>query len=166
MNKYFPLIGIVALAGIGALMTQNYLSDPLATERVQLARDLKQIPKEEPLPEPEEPPYQEWHDAIMSRSAVWDALIAPPPPPPPPPPVVPKCPDIYELLDGVRPTKTQMGKKKIKLVTPDNAKGSFVAVGDKVKGCTLESFDRKQATFSYQCPPPSDERQEAVLNIE
>ena len=52
------------------------------------------------------------------------------------------------MLGKVFAGRTQIGKR-IKFITPDNAAGQFLGVGDTLNGCVIKDFDRGTVTFSY-----------------
>ncbi len=139
-------LGVLAVALAGIVM--NALGDPLAGKRAELQERLAQVPKSIQVPDPEGWQFDKWQESLARKPGLWDALIPEPPPPPPAPPAPPKPPDLKEMLAGVRPTRQQIGGKKLKLITPENPKGAWVNIGEQVKGCTLQSFDKMQVTFS------------------
>ena len=165
MSKLGTLAGILLLSIILLMMAQNALTDPLKMERGELARALEGIPQETMVPELPAPPFEKWHKTIVGKTCVWEYLIPPPPPPPPPKPPKPVAKKIQDLLKGVKPTRVQIGKKKIKIITPENAKGDFISIGETVKDCVLESFDKTGASFSY-LSPETKETQKCTIPIQ
>ena len=83
MSKIGTIAGIVLLAIIFLMITQNALTDPLKQERSGLAAALKGIPQETTVPEIPAPPFDQWHKTIMGKQQLWAFLIPPPPRRPP-----------------------------------------------------------------------------------
>jgi hypothetical protein len=164
VTKIGTIAGIVLLALIFLMIAQNALTDPLKKERTGLATALKEIPQETTVPEIPAPPFDTWHKTIMGKQALWSYLIPPPPPPPKAPPPKPVAKKISDLLAGVKPTRVQIGKKKIKIITNANPKGGFVEIGETLNECILEGFDKSGASFSY-LSPETKETQKMTLPI-
>lgn len=141
-------LGLGLLAVVLADIVINALGDPLADRRAELRERLAQVPNSIQVPDPEGWQFDKWQESLARKPGLWDALVPLPPEPPPAPPPPPKPPDLKEILKGVRPTRQQIGGKKLKLITPEDPKGVWVAVGEQVKGCTLQSFDKERVTFA------------------
>ncbi|MBI1318017.1 MAG: hypothetical protein GC168_03575 [Candidatus Hydrogenedens sp.] len=138
---------VVPMAGV---MAYNAAVDPLAERRVWLAEQVGMLETLRPPPSLGGSEISEWQTAMQSRPNAWDAITTPPPPVKEAPPPPKECPDVKAMLEGVNPGRAQIGKK-IRIATPDNERGDWYEVGDVVKGCKIESFDRDVVTFTFHC---------------
>lgn len=148
MQRIFYILGVAILAAISLRIGLNFAADPIEPQRLDLKRDLDGIPPVARMPQDNTIDYSKWQQEILGKPGLWDALIPPPPPPPPPKPTPPPPPDLKKMLEGVKAARAQIGQK-VKIITAQDARGSFVAIGEVVNGCTLSAFDRSQVTFSY-----------------
>lgn len=82
--------------------------------------------------------------AIAAKPAIWDAIVPPPPPPPPPPEPEP---DLMAMLKDICVTRQQIGDR-VRISSPADPRGTFVGVGDSVKGAVIKSITREEVTFS------------------
>lgn len=138
---------VAALILVRVLM--NLVIDPLHGTRQELARALAGVPPNAPLNDMGVTDFERLSRDIQAAPLLWQGLVAPPPPPPPPPPKMPSAPDLAEILNGVQVGKEQIGTTKIKVFTPEDKRGVWLEIGDLVKGCTLISFTREEAVFTY-----------------
>ncbi len=148
-QRILILISLLMVLPAAFLMVYQFTNDPLQGRRQLLAEELQRIPHNVEFPAPADWPFETWNDNILSKSALFSALVPMPEPPPPPPPEPPKPPNLCEKLKGVTPTRQQIGKKKIKMITPESPKGAFMSPGDSVAGCKLADFDKQGATFTF-----------------
>lgn len=140
-------IGILILFVLSQIV-MNFLFDPTEVRRQNLSRDLQSVPPSSRLSDSSNVDIDEWGQKIIDKKDLWKPLVPPPPPPPPPPPAPPKRPDVAQMLQGVKASRQQIGQK-IKIFTPEEPRGVLVGVGDTVKGCKVQSFDRSTVTFVY-----------------
>lgn len=148
-QRTLVLICIVLLLPAICFMVLHFISDPMGKSRMALANELKRIPQNVEFPAADDWPFDKWNENILSKSALFDALVPKPEPPKPPPPPPPTPPDLCQKLQGVTPTRMQIGKSKIKIITPDNPRGGFKSLGDKIADCTLADFDKQGAIFTF-----------------
>jgi hypothetical protein len=135
---------------IGAMAAWQALSQPFAENRRALAERINAIERTPP-PEPETPwAFGAWQAGIHSKPGVWNVLTEAPPPPPPPPPPPAKCPDINDMLKGVKAARAQVGAK-VKIILPDEPKGKFMAIGERINGCTLTNITKEAVEFEFHC---------------
>lgn len=146
-----PFILWIVAAFLGVVFSAWLVLDAshnVTEARSELTRRLAEIPDDLEVPASPKPPFDEWRNILSKRPEIWDALTEPPAPPPPPKPKPPEKPKLAEMLKGVRPLRAQVGQK-VKIITPEDQKGSFYGIGDKIKGCTIKAIDKKTVTFSY-----------------
>lgn len=98
------------------------------------------------------------YDAIVSgivrKSTLWKELVPPPPPPKPRPKPV-KKPDFVKMLQGVSASKRfeiieAGGRTVIQVKTPEDRRGSWRGVGDKVMGVTIKKITKDNVVFSLK----------------
>jgi hypothetical protein len=144
---------MIAVLGITALIllkvALNTLVNPMDRVRDDVAAALADIPANAPLDSDEGQDYARWEKDIRAVPTLWQEIIAPPPPAPPKPPPKPSAPDLAKMLANISIGKGQIGKTKIRVLTPDAPRGRWMKTGDVINGCTLESFTRKEAIFTY-----------------
>ncbi|HOZ46879.1 MAG TPA: hypothetical protein PLO37_00525 [Candidatus Hydrogenedentes bacterium] len=136
-------LGIVALAGVLALMAYHAVNNPMDKVRHQVDAELAEIKTVSvafPAPEWE---FDKWHHEIVGKASLWKELVPEPAPPPPPPE---KPPDLQEKLKGVEPTRQQVGGR-VKIKTPGDEKGSFYSVGDILNGLQIKEISKTHVTF-------------------
>ena len=90
---------------------------------------------------------------IVEKSALWKELVpAPPPRKPKPRPV--KKPDLKKMLQGVvASSRLEItgvgGRTLINVKTPENLKGSWLGVGDRVQRLWIKEITEKAVVFSF-----------------
>ena len=142
VERRINLAGGGILILIAAAIVLNLLFNPMNERRRWLAKELAPISETMELREQDQQ-FKAWRQAIDTKPSLWDALVPPPPPPPPPPPAPPVPPDTKKMLEGVKASRMAIGAK-VKIITPENEKGEFLAVGDTVKGFTVKEIQKKQ----------------------
>ena len=141
------IFGIAAL--VLAKVVLNIFVSPMDRIRDNVAASLAEIPANAPLSNGAGQDYALWARDIKAVPSLWQEIVAPPPPPPPKAPPKASAPNLAEMLADVSIGKGQIGKTKIRVVTPEAPRGRWLQIGDAVNGCTLESFTRKEAIFTY-----------------
>lgn len=66
-----------------------------------------------------------------------------------------KPPDLEQILQGVTISRNTVGSGadvKIKIMTPENRAGEWVAVGSKVRGLTVKSIDGRRGSVVFVQP--------------
>lgn len=91
-----------------------------------------------------------WNTAV--KATLWKELVPPPPPPVRKPRPV-KHPDLRKLLQGVvvssRLEITGVGGRTlIDVKTPEDLNGSWLGIGDKVRGLTIKEITKEAVVFS------------------
>ncbi len=144
---------LIAALGLAALIVAkvalNVVANPLDTIREDLATALDEVPSNAPLLDDGRADFARWMQDIEAVPSLWQELVAPSEPPAPPPPPKPKAPSLAKMLATVSIGKGQIGMTKIKVFTPQSPRGRWLQVGAEINGCTLESFTREEAIFSY-----------------
>jgi len=143
------LLGALAVAAVLAFMVMNAVTDPLARERSWLETELRYVDKVPIAEIGGGSNADRWGKTILAQEFLWESLIPPPPPPPPKPPPKPKPPDIAKALEGVEASRAQIGNK-VKIITPDNPRGEWMALGETIKGATLEAITRTEVKFTMK----------------
>lgn len=146
--RYFYVICIAALAALSALVAWRAVANPMDGQREWLAGQLADIPPAGAGSNDGDASLVSWQQQIMGKPGLWQELVGPPPAPPPPPPAPPSAPDLRKMLEGVKASTRKVGDS-VYMAWPGNEKGSFVAIGEEVKGCKLKAIERDKVTFSY-----------------
>ncbi len=139
--------GLIALV-IGAIV-MNLVHDPMDSQRTYLKDALADIHATDDEEEGTQADFEKWNGMITGKQGVWAAMVPPPPPLPPPPPPPPAAPNIGQMLTGIKASRQKVGDK-IKIITPENPKGAFYAIGDTVNGFTVQSYDKTSVTLAYE----------------
>lgn len=97
--------------------------------------------------------YSEIVPGIVGKSTLWKELVPPPPPPAPKPKPV-KKPNLVKMLQGVvassRMEITEAGGGTLIYVkTQEDRRGSWLSVGDEVKGLTIKEITKEAVVFSF-----------------
>lgn len=142
--------GVVGL--IAATMLWNLVFSPMDAARAALEEELAKVPTHAGTAESMDHDFTQLHEQIAAKPALWQELIAPPAPPAPKPaapPPPPSTPDVAAMLQDLGMAPGQIGKLRMKVITPANPRGDWMKVGDSYNGCRLLSFTREEAVFSY-----------------
>ena len=146
-QRMITLLGILATVSVLTFVILNAVRNPIAARREQLRIELAAVPSERvdvgPLSRPVD--IDAVQQSISGKEKLWQELI-PPPPPPPPPPAPP--PDIAKMLEGVQPTRQQIGDA-IRIIVPGNPRGARCAVGDTINGVTIKEITPTEVIFEY-----------------
>jgi hypothetical protein len=146
VEKLLITLGFVVLLGICGIIVHHQVTRPLDEKLAWVDRELANInPTWVEFPQPDWN-FKRWHEAITGKKALWQEIV---PPPPPPPPKEEPPPDLRKELTGVEATRSQIGQK-VKFKTPENQKGVFYTVGDKINGLTIKSITKDYVEFSLQ----------------
>lgn len=86
---------------------------------------------------------------IVRKSALWEELVQPPAPKP----KAEKKPDLEKMLRGVVASSRDEiveagGRTLIDVKTQEDPKGSWLGVGDEVKGLTIKEITAEAVVFS------------------
>ncbi len=161
IQRTIDAIGVLLIAAILALFVFNFVRDPLAEDRAWLDTNIRSATGGSSDAALASADFGAWQASIAEHGQIWKALSAPPAAPAPPPPAPCKPPTEAELAkkladEGVKFTKSQIGKK-IKVVVGGNKRGEFFTEGESVKGFAIRSFDRTSVvlSFDFQCPDKS-----------
>ncbi len=138
------LWGVTSLISIG----WNAARNPMAARERALESRLSSIQiVDEDLPEPDQAPLKEQRDAIVQKTALWKALVAPAAKPE-------SKPDLLEKLAGVQVGRQQIAKGdaiSIKIrMAPEDRQGRWVTVGDKINGLTIKEIRPDAVVFSVK----------------
>ncbi|MBL7646777.1 MAG: hypothetical protein JNK74_11365 [Candidatus Hydrogenedentes bacterium] len=125
-------------------------ANPMDEIRADLARELAQAPAGLGSGG-EGQDFAALQNRIARRASLWRELIAAPAEPQKAPeaPAGPKAPNLAERLKEVSIGRGQIGTNKIRVHTPEAPDGQWMAIGAAINGCTLESFTRDEAIFTY-----------------
>ncbi len=150
MTKRHASIFAVGIAGLLiAKVLLNMVVSPMDVKRQELADALAEVPSHALLADDEATDFELMVKDLRDAPALWTELVPPPPPAPPPPPPKPQAPDLAEMLSAIEVGRGQIGTTKIKITTPDSPRGTWLQLGEHIGGCTLESFTREEAIFSF-----------------
>jgi len=147
MDRTLALLCAVVSAPFLGLFVYNAMSDPVAEQRAWIEDQLASIVTGG-KDGGDGASMPAWHEAMVTRPSAWETITTPPPPPKPPAPEAPKAPDVKKMLEGLRPSKSQIGNK-IKMATPQNERGEWFVVGDVYNGCELTAIEKTEVVFTY-----------------
>ena len=133
-------VGAVILVAIVVALGYFLMANPLDARRLQLAAELAEIKPIEVDFHPPDWDFEAWERSIAEKPALWEELVEPPPPPKPPPP---KPPNLGKMIAGVSASRQQIGKKA-KIITKNDPRGAFMAVGDVVGGLTIKEITKTE----------------------
>ncbi len=130
----------------------NALRNPMDARENALEERLKAVkfvPEE--LPEPDEAPLKMQRATIIEKTALWQPLIAAPAAAPPPE----SKPDLLEKLKGVTASlrdQIRTGDSvKIKVhLSPEDKRGRWMSVGDKINGLTIAEIKAEAVVLSLE----------------
>lgn len=148
MDRTLALLALIVAAPFVGLLVYNGFQDPVADQRTWMEDQLSGIVTGGG-DRSEEPALPAWHESMQSRPNAWQTITTPPPAPPPPKPKAPEPPDVKKMLEGLRPTKAQIGDK-IKIITPQNERGEWFVIGDVFNGCVLTAIEKTEVVFTYE----------------
>lgn len=146
MARAITMAGTLATLGIFAFILLNVVQNPVAAQREQLRIQLAEVPamRVDVGPLTTQVDIEAIQHSISGKEKLWQELI-PPPPPPPPPPEPP--PDLVKMLEGVQPTRQQIGSA-IRIIVPGNARGGRFEVGDEINGVKIQEITPTEVVFS------------------
>ncbi len=143
MERILFTCGLIVLLAICGLVAFNAVRDPLEAKHKWVDEELERIEStvvEFPKPDWD---FAKWHKDITGKRALWKEIVPPPPPPPPP---KEQPPNLNEKLKDVQPTRAQVGGQ-VKIKTSSDPKGTFYAVGDRIKGLTIKEITKQYVEF-------------------
>ncbi len=145
MERAMTLIGTLILAGVVALGAYRMYSNPMVERRQVLENHLKSIKTIDV--KFEKPPwdFDKWQQAISSKPAIWESLVAAPLPPPPPPK---QPPNLEAMAKDISFGRQQIGAK-VKMMDAKDPKGSFVKVGDTVNELTIKQIGKTGVVLAF-----------------
>ncbi len=128
----------------------HMVANPMDDVRADLARELAQAPASG-ASGGEALEFAALQNRIAGRPSLWRELVAAPEAPPEAPAVSagPSEPNLATILKDVSMGRGQIGANKIRVHTPEAPDGQWMAIGAAINGCTLESFTRDEAIFTY-----------------
>jgi len=139
-----PRLTIAITVAIAIIMAINALLNPMRARQQELDAKLAVVTPTELSFNQTQASLDQWQLAIAGKPALWNPLIAPLPAPSAPPG---PGPNIEKMLEGITVSRQQVGSK-VKIISPSNPRGSFVAVGEQVNGATIKEISRTTVTFS------------------
>lgn len=146
MERIVTIIGVAAIAAVLAATGYQLAFNPVQTRRADLTTRLDRIQPYDVEFEGPNWDYEAWHGSLAAKPALWTELIEPPPPPPRKPP---KPPDLKKMAAGITVGRQAVGDKA-KFFTPGDSRGTYLGVGDTIKGLTIKEVTRKQVTLSLK----------------
>lgn len=165
-ERIFEILCALLTLGAVALFAMNAVDNPAEAKRAELAAELAELDTRAGAGAAEALlwPFTEWQAAIHGNPKVWDGLVPPPKEERAAATVTP-APGWDALLGGVKVLMRGIGDQ-IKIIYPGSAPdGDYVAIGTKINGCVLESFDRSTATFTHHWPPTNETRTHTVPRV-
>ena len=125
-------------------------ANPMDEIRADLARELAQTPAGVGTGGDGQD-FAALQNRIARRSSLWRELIAAPAAPQKAPVVDagPSAPNLADRLKDISIGRGQIGTNKIRVLTPDAPEGEWMAIGTTINGCTLDSFTRDEAIFTF-----------------
>lgn len=150
MRTRLTRITAVIAALIMLWILLHTVANPMDDVRAELARELAQVP-EGAGSGAEGLEFAALQNSIAGRPSLWRELIAAPEAPPEAPVVDagPSAPNLADRLKDISIGRGQIGTNKIRILTPDAPEGEWMAIGTTINGCTLDSFTRDEAIFTY-----------------
>lgn len=137
-------ITLAIVAIIFCAIVIRAIADPMRARAVDLDTRLAQIQPAAITFTQTSPPVEQWQKDILGKPAIWSPIVEAPTQPATSPEAVP---DLKALLADVIPTRQQVGAKA-KIITPENPKGDFMAVGEQIHNATIKDIARTSVTFS------------------
>lgn len=143
-------IAVVISALIALRILFLTVANPMDGVRADLARELAQVPASG-ASGTESLEFAALQNRIAGRPSLSRELIAAPEAPAEAPVVIadPIAPNLADRLKDISIGRGQIGTNKIRVLTPDAPEGEWMAIGTTVNGCTLDSFTRDEAIFTY-----------------
>lgn len=152
MERTVAMCGAFSILCIALIMGWNAVNNPMDKRRAELEADVGEVkPARSSYGERTDLDSQEIRATILSKPNLWRQLITPPPvkktvvkPPAPP--------DLAKMLRGVTVTRQGFGKgekMKAQIKTPENPRGGYMAVGDKVMGTTILKIEKDSVLFGF-----------------
>ena len=145
-QRIATIVGVIVIAGILAFIGYNFWANPVGEKRQWLNQELSEIQPIEVIFDKPQWDFKGWQDSVAGKPALWEELIEPPKAPPPPPPTPP---NLNAMLKGVRALRQGVGKRA-KIITPGDARGAFMGVGDMVNGLRIKEVTKTAVTFSLE----------------
>lgn len=139
--RVFYTVGVAALVAIAAMIGMNLVENPIQERQTVLAQDLHSLEETWQAPELNRGASPEQHEAtITGKPEVWRHIVERPAP-------KPKPFDIAGALRGVEGTRQTLGERVL-IRTPNNARGDWYQVGDRINGVPIVEITREHITFS------------------
>lgn len=161
MERIINIVGTGLIALVIGAIVLNLVQDPMSARRAYLKQALAGIQATNDDEEGAQWEFEKWNSVITGKSGVWTGLVPAPPPPPPAPPPPPQRPDLAQMLNGLKASRQKVGEK-IKIITADNPKGAFYAVGDTVNGLKVKAFDKTTVTLSLEWKEGKEELTQTI----
>jgi hypothetical protein len=135
------IVLIVALVAVCLLIVKNAVMSPVSAQRSLFEEEMASLDgAPEELSAQAEKDYETFQSLISDERDQWQELI--------PPPVKEAVrPDLGVMLQGVQPTRTQVGTK-IRVITPNAPRGEMFGVGDSVHGVKIKGITPGAVEFS------------------
>jgi hypothetical protein len=147
MDRTLLILGVLTAAPFAGVLVYNGATDPLAEQRLWMEDRLARIVTLDNNTGGDNADGT-WLEAVATRPGAWRSITTPPPAPEAAPPAPPSKPDVKKMLEGVLPTRQQIGDK-IKLRTPQSERGEWFVKGDSINGCVISEIDKTSVTFSF-----------------
>lgn len=148
-TRHVDIAAVAIACLILARVALNMVVSPMDRVRNDIAASLAAIPEETAGSAGAIEDFERIAQDLEARPALWEQVVPPAPPPAPPPPPTPNAPDLAAMLQDISVGRAQIGSTKIKVFGPEFPHGEWFAIGDSINGCTLASFTRDEAVFSY-----------------
>ncbi len=149
MPRIVYIAAFAIFAVLVGLMGMNLLSGPVEARRESLAFRLENAQSGGSVADTvEHLNYDDLQYAIAAKPDLWAPLTEAAK-------AAAKPPDLEKILQGVSISRNTVGSGadvKIKIMTPENRAGEWVAVGSKVRGLTVKSIDGRRGSVVFVQP--------------
>lgn len=145
--RSLPLIFVFLSLGLVAWTVMNGVRDPMDTRRERLETRLMEVaPAPDSYADSTNPEAAPSYENIYENTALWRELIVAPAPAP----VRVMPPNLRKKLEGIVPTRSSIGSVgslKVLIKSTDNPRGTFMGVGEKVRGVTILKIEKRSVLF-------------------
>ncbi len=148
MARVLFAAGVVVLAALAVAIVMTVVSSPVAARRAELETQLETARIVDFAKPPRiELPYDRFHEQITGKPALWSPIAEPPKAPA-------KPPEWDKLLQGVRPTRQEIGtgnSRKVKvMLSPNDKQGRWVRMGEAINGAIITDITATDIEFTME----------------
>lgn len=140
--------GAVVLAALAVGIAMTVVRSPVAARRADLETQLDTARIVDFARPPRiELPYDRFHEQITGKPALWSPIAEPPKAPV-------KPPEWDKLLQGVQPTRQEIGtgdSRKVKvMLSPKDRQGRWVRMGEAINGAIITDITPTHIEFTIK----------------